>query len=78
MTATTAPLTFRRTPAGSWEATAPLSGEADAFRVLIERMGASGWNVHCTTYRRHLSDDRRPNLNDARAWANVVYRTVNV
>jgi len=75
VTDTTA-LTFRR-EFGAYVATAPLSGEADAFRVRIERNGR-GWHAHATTHRHHLAGEWCPNLNAARDWARVTYRTVNV
>lgn len=76
MPATTTPLVFRRT-FGSYVATAPLSGEPDAFRVRVERNGR-GWHAHATTYGRHLAGEWCPNLAAARTWAALVYGTVNV
>jgi hypothetical protein len=76
MTTTTAPLTFRRS-FGAYVATAPLGGEADVFRVRIERNGR-GWHAHATTYGEHLAGEWCPNLNAARDWARLTFATVNV
>jgi hypothetical protein len=76
MPETTTPLVFRRT-FGAYETSAPLSGEAGAFRVRLERNG-KGWHAHATTYGRHLAGEWCANLAAARTWANDVYRTVNL
>jgi hypothetical protein len=73
---TAARLVFRRV-FGTYVATAPLSGEADAFRVRIARNGR-GWHAHATTHGHHLAGEWFRTLNAARDWARLTFATVNV